>query len=293
MTDSNSPRPKKKVVRVETGADQRLAEKDGPIWEPTPEAKAKSRTFRWIAIALWAVAIAAELFAIFWVLKQDPFTTGMLILLIGILVGIAALSITGSILWKKANRLSPAAKRDKFRFFVQNQLGAIIAIIAFLPLIILIFTNKNMDGKQKGIAGTVGIVLLVVAALFGVDYNPPSQEQYQEEENIVEQLTGENLVFWTKSGSVFHVCETVPDVNRESQDGQIYSGTVAEAHEAGKDRLTKRWESEALNYCGYTQADVDRVNGTLSPAEEDPAQTEGAPAQPGEGPVQPEEAPAE
>ena len=68
--------------------------------------------------------------------------------------------------------------------------------------------------------------------------------------NIVTQVTGENLVFWTKSGSVFHLCEDVPDVNRESEDNTIYSGTVAEAHEDGKDRLTKKWRSEA-EVCGF------------------------------------------
>ncbi|HQI71472.1 MAG TPA: hypothetical protein PLT47_12020, partial [Bacteroidales bacterium] len=57
--------------------------------------------------------------------------------------------IIGSLQWKKANRFDPASEKDKIRFFIQNQLGAIISIIAFLPLIILIFTNKNMTGSKK------------------------------------------------------------------------------------------------------------------------------------------------
>ncbi|NKF33718.1 hypothetical protein HER21_45665, partial [Pseudomonas sp. BGM005] len=57
------------------------------------------------------------------------------ITLLVLLVVIAVLAITGSILWKKANRLDPARKSETVRFFVQNQLGAIIAIVAFLPLI--------------------------------------------------------------------------------------------------------------------------------------------------------------
>ena len=52
-------------------------------------------------------------------------------------------------------------------------------------------------------------------------------------EAYVEQLTGQDEVFWTKSGGVFHVCAAVPDVNKESKDGTIYRGTVAAAHEAG------------------------------------------------------------
>lgn len=274
---------KKKVVRVETaaskGASGRTSTTGGsgdaaepaPGWTPTPEAKQQATRFRIIAGALWLLAIAGEAVAIFWVLRQSPVN---LWLLIGLTVVIGALAITGSVLWKKANRLDPASKQDTVRFFVQNQLGAIIAVIAFLPLIVLIFTNKDLDGKQKAIAGIIAIVIGGGAVALGVDYNPPSVEQYTEESNLVAQLTGEDLVYWTKSGSVFHVCADVPDVNKESKDNQIYEGTVAEAHAAGKDRLTKRWESEAVNYCGYTEAEVEAVKaGTDAPASDAPAET--------------------
>ena len=282
--------PKKKVVRVESPKPEKRAgggaespERSEPVWTPTPEAKAKATRFRIIAAVLWAVAIGLEAFAIFWVLKQVPVIMWLLIVLI---VATGILSVGGSLLWKQANRLDPASKNDTVRFFVQNQLGAIIAIIAFLPLIILIFMNKNMDGKQKALAGGIGIVVLLVATLFGISWDSPSQEQYAEETNIIEQLTGEDNVFWVKGGSVFHVCEAVPDVNKESKDGQIYQGTVAAAHEAGKDRLTKRWQSEATKYCGYTEEQVAAVEAKLAgdtptdeqqsqdPGAEDPAQTD-------------------
>lgn len=267
---------KKKVVSVEAHTAAAKSSKsstasggagvpaDPPAdWTPTPEAKAKATRFRWIAVALWVVAIAGEAVAIFWLLKQQPFTTGHLIGLIGAFVVIGGLSIAGSLLWKQANRLDPARRSDSVRFFVQNQLGLIIAIIAFVPLIVLVFTNKNMDGKQKAIAGSVGIVIALIAAWFGLSLNPPSVEQYSAESNIVKQLTGNDEVFWTKSGSVFHVCEAVPDVNKTSKDNQIYQGTVAAAHEAGKSRLTLKWESEATKYCGFTQEQVDAVKSAL------------------------------
>lgn len=191
--------PKKKVVRVESpkpaqraGGGAEGSERSEPVWTPTPEAKAKATRFRIIAAVLWAVAIGLEAFAIFWVLKQVPVIMWLLIVLI---VATGILSVGGSLLWKQANRLDPASKNDTARFFVQNQLGAIIAIIAFLPLIILIFMNKNMDGKQKALAGGIGIVVLLVATLFGISWDSPSQEQYAEETNIIEQLTGEDNVF--------------------------------------------------------------------------------------------------
>ncbi|MBK0420862.1 hypothetical protein JD292_02050 [Leucobacter sp. CSA2] len=294
--------PKKKVVRVEASEPARTSTRGtaapggaeapaGPVWTPTPEAKAKANRLRLISWAAWIVAIAVEAFAIFWVLKQVPVNMVLLIILI-VVTGI--LSVGGSLCWKQANRLDPASEADKVRFFVQNQLGAIVAVVAFLPLIILIFMDKNMSGKQKALAGGIGIVVLIISGLFGTTFESPSQEQYAQETNIVQELTGKDEVFWVKGGSVFHVCEQVPDVNKESKDGQIYQGTVAAAHEAGKDRLTKRWQSEATQYCGYTQEQVDAVEksvageapiGTKIPASEGPSTD--APATDAPAPTEP------
>src|SRR5690554_7903250 len=105
-----------------------------------------------------------------------------MIWLIVVIVVILALAITGSTLWKKANRLDPASEKDKVRFFVQNQLGAIMGVLAFLPLVILIFMNKDIDGKTKGIAGSIAVVALLVAGITGADFNPPSVEKYTRSE---------------------------------------------------------------------------------------------------------------
>lgn len=240
-------------------------------WKPTEGAKSKATTFRWIAAILWAVAIAAEAVAIFWVLRQRVFEgedgqlvrdpdTGLLeergvtahfpqwafITLLVMFVVIAALSITGSILWKKANSLDPARRSDTFRFFVQNQLGAIIAIIAFVPLIILVFLNKDMDKGQKATAGIVGIVLAVIATIVGVDFTPPSVEQYTADQSAVIQLLGKDEVVWVAGGQVYHVCSEVPDIQTGSEK---VTGTTAEAVEAGKTRLTLEFASE-LKTCG-------------------------------------------
>ena len=240
----------KKVVRVESTPASKAEEARESNWKPTPEAKSKAIGFRVIAGVLWLLAIGTEAFAIFWVLRQNPVN---LILLIVLLVVIGGLAVVGSLLWKQANRLDPASRNDKVRFFVQNQLGAIITIIAFLPLIIMIFLNKDMDGKQKGIAGAIGIVLLLVAGYFGTSINPPSTEQYTAETEQVVEITGQNLVFWTKSGNVFHLCQDASAVNLDSADNTIYSGTVAEAHAAGKPRLTLQVEQEKKQ-CGFDTA---------------------------------------
>ncbi|WP_167051909.1 hypothetical protein [Salinibacterium sp. ZJ77] len=247
---------------------------DAAAWKPTAEAKKKATTLRIIAIVLWVVAIAAEAGAIFWLLRQREAVggsgesglsrdaeTGLLvdeaatyefpqwafITLIVVLVVIAALSIIGSMLWKKANRLDPASQKDTFRFFVQNQLGAILAVLAFLPLIIMVFLNKDMSKGQKGLAGTIAIILAVVATALGADFNPASVEKYTAEQSTVIQLLGEDRVHWVAGGSVYHVCADVPDIANASSEAA--EGTTAEAVEAGKNRLTLELASE-LKACG-------------------------------------------
>lgn len=236
-----------------------------PTWKPTAEAKKKATTFRLIAAGLWVLAIAGELFGIFWVLNQDDIN---MVLLIALIVVIGALAMGGSFLWKKANRLDPASRQDTVRFFVQNQLGAIITVIAFLPLIVMILLNDEMDKKDKAIAGGIGVVVMLGATLFGIDWDSPSVEQYSEETNTVKEITGQDLVYWTKSGKVFHLCADVSAVNLESKDGQIYEGTVAEAHEAGKERLTKQVETERKQ-CGFDTPEDQPSDATSDDSEPD------------------------
>jgi hypothetical protein len=236
--------PSKRVVRVEpTKGDQA----GGATWKPTPESKQQATTYRIIALVLWVLAIAGELFAIFYVLKQPTINMWMLI---GAIVVVGVLAVIGDLLWKKANRLDPASKADPVRFFIQNQLGVIISIIAFLPLIVLIFTNKNMGGQQKAIAGGIGVVALVIAGLASYSANPPSVQQYTTETQVVMQYTGHDLVFWTKAGSVYHLCEKASAVQLESKDNTVYSGTVGDAHADGKERLTLQVDQE-LKQCGF------------------------------------------
>ncbi len=264
MSDASTPRRKQAPTPA-------VGSEPAPGWTPTPEAKAKATRFRWIAAILWAVAIILEAVSIFWLLRQREVTgadgelvrnpqTGILessaststfpqwafVSLIIAIVIIGALSITGSMLWKQANRLDPARRSDTVRFFVQNQLGAIIAVIAFLPLIILIFLNKDMNGKQKGIAGAIGIVVALVAVALGIDYNPPSVEKYTADQSTVIQLLGKDQVVWVDGGKVYHVCDQVSDIQTGSDKR---TGTTAQAVEAGKNRLTLKFASE-MRTCG-------------------------------------------
>lgn len=259
-----------KEVREE--ADRRVREGTG--WRATPEAKGKAKTLRIIAAILWAVAIVLEAVGIWYILTQDVRTDWFLWALLGLLVVIGILTIIGSQLWKKANDHDPASRQEPVRYFVQNQLGAIIPVIAFLPIIIVLLLSKNVDPRTKGIAGAVGGVLLVAAVLLGWDWNPESQESRTEEEivnegqideytAIVEQLTGKNEVAWTPAGDVYHLCTDASAVNQQSAANEIRVGTVADAHADGKEGLTLQVDAE-LDQCGLPEPEnLDEIEAEI------------------------------
>ncbi|CAH0153801.1 hypothetical protein SRABI98_00847 [Microbacterium sp. Bi98] len=296
-----------------SGADEPAAG-----WKPTAAAKSRATTFRWIAAVLWGLAIAAEAVSIFWLLRQREYVgedgtlvrdpdTGLLeeqgvtaqfpqwafVTLLVLLVVIGALAITGSVLWKKANRLDPARRSETVRFFVQNQLGAIIAIVAFLPLVILIFLNKDMSKGQKTTAGIVGVVLALLATVIGVDFNPPSVEKYTADQSAVILMLGKDEVVWVDGGAVYHVCDEVSDIQTGSEKR---TGTTAEAVEAGKSRLTLKFASE-LRTCGLAVPEnADEIEDALREIQGGAVDTLlPAPvwADPADAPIEVEEAPAE
>jgi hypothetical protein len=151
-------------------------------WQATQDQKGSAKSLRIYAALAWVVAIGTEIAGVV-LLKKGTFNEGNLALLIGLLVVIAVFAIAGSLFWKKANRHDPASRADGFRFFVQNQLGAIITMIAFLPLLAMIFLDKDMDPKNKKIAGAVGVGLALLATVIGIDFKPPSTEQYTQDMN--------------------------------------------------------------------------------------------------------------
>lgn len=198
-------------------------------WRATQDQKGAATRLRIFAAIAWVVAIGSEIAGIV-MLRQHKFDHGNLGLLIGLLVVIAVFAIAGSMMWKAANKHDPASKAEPFRFFVQNQLGAIITLIAFLPLLVLIFMDKDMDPKNKKIAGGVGVVLAVVATLLGVSFKPPSVEQYTQDMN--------KCAAQIKSGQPTTACS--PEVATQAKEIAKDSQTVADAtkdaqHPAGQD----------------------------------------------------------
>lgn len=286
---AEAPKPTttaKERAAIKAEADQRVREGDG--WKASDSAKSGATVKRVIAFILWGIAIALEGVGIWYLLTQlrgtnvdgepIPQPDWLLWALIGLLVVIGILTVIGSQLWKAANQADPASRQEAFRYFVQNQLGAIIPLIAFVPIIVVILLNKNLDNKTKGIAGAVGAVVLVAAVLLGIEWNPASQEantedqieeeianegQVDEYTALVQELTGSDIVAWTPAGKVYHLCTDVSAVNMESAANEIREGTVADAHADGKEGLTLQVDQE-MEQCGLTDpANLDEIEAEI------------------------------
>lgn len=251
---------KKKITKVED-VESPAVQGGGKIFEASPESKAKAKQLRLFALLAWIIAIAGQIFAILKLLSDE-----YLVWLIVVIVVILALAITGSYLWKKANRLDPASEKQKVKFFIQNQLGAIMSVLAFLPLVIFIFTNKNLSKQTKGIAGTIAVIALLVAGFAGVDFNPASIEQYTEQTKEIELLNdGFNNVYWTPSGTRYHIYPDCSYINTD-RTSEIFEGTVASAREIKNiTELCSRCRTRRMKEKDITEEDLkSRLTEELS-----------------------------
>jgi len=212
------------------------------VFVASPEAKGKAKQLRLFAFLAWIVAIGIEVYAIFNLIKDETLTW-----LIVAIVVMLILAVTGSILWKKSNKLDPASEKNKFKFFVQNQLGVIMAVLAFLPLVVLIFTDKNLSGKSKGIAGSIAAIALVIAGISGVEFNPASVEKYTEEINQQTEeaksldINSDN-VYWSTAGNKYHATSDCYHIEGKA----LSNGSIKESWEQkGISELCKTCRNKA------------------------------------------------
>ncbi|CAN5634907.1 hypothetical protein BH11BAC1_BH11BAC1_12530 [soil metagenome] len=238
----------KKITYV--GKDSSTSAPSPGKFTPTTESKGKATQLRVIAGILWFFAIGAQIAAIS-MLFRPPVNMTWIIVLIAIDL---VLVFIGSMLWKKSNRLDPASEANKFKFFMQSQLGLVVSVIAFLPLVIFILTSKNLDKKQKGILGGIAALALIIAGITGTDFNPPSVEQYTEQTKRVEELNqGVNNVYWAKSSKVYHLYSDCSYINGV-KTSEILSGTVAQARELKNiTELCSRCEGRAIKERGLSE----------------------------------------
>ena len=137
--------------------------------------------------------------------------------------------IIGSQLWKKANRIKPASKKNKLKFWLWNNMGVIVCAFAFIPFVILALTDKKADKKTKTIATVVAVIALLIGGLTSYDWNPVSQEDLEAASAAIT-----DDVYWSTFGKVYHTHDDCQALNRS--DTLTY-GTVEQAVAANRTRL--------------------------------------------------------
>ena len=209
------------------------------------EASKSDSGFRIGAIVLWVLAIVCEILAVlvlFGKIRMN-FMPEMWQLIAFIVLDLVFL-IIGSQLWKRANHIKPASKQNPTKFWLWNNMGVIVGCFAFVPLIILMLLNKDLDKKTKLIAVIVAVIALLIGGAASADWNPVSSEELA----AAEQAFGTQTVYWTQFGKVYH---THTDCQSLNQSEQLFEGSVNAAIEHSKTRLCK--------FCARTDQITDVV----------------------------------
>ena len=245
-------------------AAKKKAEKEAADLAAHPEKKkvqakpvGNAKSNRIGAIVLWVIAILFEILAgmVMFGKISLPFMSSTVQLVVFLILDLI-LVIIGNTFWKKANHIDPASEANPTKFWLWNNLGMIVSVVAFLPFIVLCLTQKDMDKKTKVIATVAAIICLLIAGVSGIDFNPISSEQLQQ----AEAALGNTQVYWTKFGKVYH---THDDCGSLNQSDVLTQGTVKEAVAANRTRL--------CFYCAkrdnIQNVATDNGNQTLAEAE--------------------------
>ena len=224
-----------KIVSATTGAEVKPGEtapkpETAHAVKPAKEV-GNAKGMRIGAVCLWAAAILFEVLAVLVLFGKIHLTfLPMMWQLIVLLVLDLACVIIGSQLWKKANHIDPASKANPTKFWLWNNMGVIVCVVAFVPLVILMLANKDLDKKTKAICTVVAVIALLIGGVSSYDFNPVSEEQL---EAAVEAL-GDEQVYWAPFGKVYHTHEDCPSLN---QSETLTVGTVEQAVAANRTRL--------------------------------------------------------
>ncbi len=201
------------------------------------------------AIVLWVVAFIFEILAYLVLIGKInlKFMPTLWQLIVFLVLDLACV-IVGSQLWKKANHIKPASEKNKVKFWLWNNMGVIVCVICFLPIIILLLTNKELDKKTKTIAVVVAIIALLIGGVSSYDWNPVSQEQLA----AAEEALGDETVYWAPFGKVYHTHEDCGALNHTDT---LTAGTVDQAVAANRTRL--------CTFC----ANRDNITGVVTDGE--------------------------
>lgn len=198
------------------------------------ERREKATGKRVAAVIFWLLAIAMEVLFILFLNKTiyiPSLADKQMVVLIVLLVLDLIFVIIGSQFWKRANDVDPASNKNKVKFFLWNQMGLIVSVLAFCPLILVLLNNKELDKKTKKVVTAVAVVALALASVFGIDFNPMSEE---ERVALEESVTAE--VYYTTFGKKYHTHE---DCQAISNSATVYYGPISDALDAGRTEKCK------------------------------------------------------
>jgi len=246
---------KKKIVSADSGKEVKAGslKKTGARKEAAPVGNATG--LRIGAVALWLVAIAFEVVAVLMLNgKINLNFMPTLYQIIAVLVLDLICVIIGAQLWKKANHIKPASEKNKFLFWLWNNMGVIACAVAFIPFVILTLANKEADKKTKTIATVVAIIALLIGGVASYDFNPVSEEQQQAAMAAIA-----DDVYWSPFGKVYHTHDDCQSLN---QSDSLTYGTVEQAIADGRTRL-----------CAFC-AKKDEITGVVTDKNVDEIETE-------------------
>lgn len=227
MAETKKP---KKIISADTGAETTVKQ---PAAHAVKQAQPTGNAggLRIGAVVLWIAALLFEVLGVMIALGSLTLTfMPTLYQLIAVIVLDLACVIIGAQLWKKANHIDPVSEKNKMKFWLWNNMGVIACVVAFVPFVVVLLTNKNLDGNTKKIASIVAIVALLIGGIGSYDFNPVSAEQ---KEAAVSALGGQS-VLWTQFGKVYHTSEDCQALNRSDT---LTQGNVDQAIAANKTRL--------------------------------------------------------
>ncbi len=192
-----------------------------------PAKKKKSASgLRIGAIILWVLAILFEVGTIYMLnIAETTYA------IIGIILD-AICCIAGSLLWKKANRISPTRSKNKVVAFLWNQMGVIACLVAFIPLgLFLLLKTDKVSPKMKKIIAAIAAVAFLGSVGTSIDYNPPTPESVAQAEAGAQLLNADfdGNVYWTRWGKSYHLDENCRALTRSET---LITGTLEEAFEA-------------------------------------------------------------
>ena len=202
-------------------------------------AKPRATKYRVGAVLLWIAAIFFEVLGILKLLGKLNWFPNMSVVAFVIIALVLDLLcfIPATLLWKKSNRIDPASEKDPVKFWLHNNLGLILSVLAFLPIIIFILTNKDLDKKDKTILTVIAVAFLAIAGLTGYEWNPISAEQLAQAQRETDAVAvernenGDAIVYWAPvAGKKFHLTK---DCGHLKNAKEVTRGTVKQAFEAG------------------------------------------------------------